>query len=97
MGSVPQILKAVRYTKGMRAPCCGDFVRLHSNVGRRGFSIRTETQAPGDTRATLHYNAVPEQEEARLAEALKPAKVVVQAVGRETIHYCPYCGAKLGS
>src|SRR5215204_6026085 len=40
-------------------PCCDEFVRLHSNVGRRGFSIRIETQAPGETRATLHYNAVP--------------------------------------
>jgi len=78
-------------------PCCDDFVRLHSNVGRRGFSIRTETQAPGDTRATLHYNAVPPQEEERLADALQSSKVVVQAVGRETIRHCPFCGAKLGS
>jgi len=78
-------------------PCCDDFVRLHSNVGRRGFSIRTETQAPGQTRAALHYNAVPAQEEARLAAALKPSKLVVQAVGRETIRYCPFCGATLGT
>ena len=77
--------------------CCDGFVRLHSNVGRRGFSIRTETLAPGETRATLHYNAVPAQEEARLAEALKSSRVVVQAVGRETIRHCPFCGAKLGA
>ena len=35
--------------------------------------------------------------EARLAEVLKPSKVVVQAVGRETIRYCPFCGARLGA
>jgi hypothetical protein len=84
-------------TKKPAGPCCDEFVRLHSNVGRRGFSIRTETQAPGETRATLHYNAVPAQEESRLAEALKSSKVVVQAVGRETIRHCPFCGATLGS
>ena len=77
--------------------CCGDFIRLHSNLGRRGFSIRTETQAPGQTRAMLHYNAVPAKEEQRLAEALKPAKIVAQSVGREKIAYCPFCGARLGS
>ena len=58
---------------------------------------RTETQAPGDTRATLHYNAVPAPEEVRLAEVLKSSKVVVQAVGLETIRYCPFCGATLGA
>jgi hypothetical protein len=83
--------------KKLSGPCCDDFVRLHSNVGRRGFSIRTETRAPGDTRATLHYNAVPAHEEQRLAEALKPSKVVVQAVGQETIRHCPFCGATLGA
>ena len=73
--------------------CCDDFVRLHSNIGRRGFSIRKE----GQGRATLHFNAVPPHEEAGLAEALKSTKVVVQAVGRETIRNCPFCGATLGS
>jgi hypothetical protein len=77
--------------------CCEDFVRLHSNVDRRGFSIRVETQGPGDARATLHYNAVPPKEEGRLAETLKASAVVVQAVGRETIRHCPFCGARLGS
>jgi hypothetical protein len=77
--------------------CCGDFIRLHSNLGRRGFSIRTETAAPGQTRATLHYNAVPAEEEQRLAEALRPARIVAQSVGRETIAHCPFCGARLGS
>ena len=76
--------------------CCDEFIRLHSNVGRRGFSIRTETLAPGQTRATLHYNAVPTEDEARLAEALKPARIVAQSVGRETITHCPFCGARLG-
>jgi hypothetical protein len=77
--------------------CCGDFIRLHSNLGRRGFSIRTETSAPGQTRATLHYNAVPAEDEERMAEALKPARIVIQSVGRETITHCPFCGARLGS
>jgi hypothetical protein len=76
--------------------CCDDFIRLHSNLGRRGFSIRTETSAPGQTRATLHYNAVPAEDEERLAQALKPARIVAQSVGRETIVYCPFCGACLG-
>lgn len=70
--------------------CCNDFVRLHSNVGRRGFSIRTV-----DSKATLHFNAVPAEEEQKLAEALKPKKFVVQAMGRESIRHCPFCGAKL--
>jgi hypothetical protein len=69
--------------------CCDDFVRLHSNIGRRGFSIRTGDQA------TLQFNAVPEQEEARLADALKPSKLVAQAVGQESIRFCPFCGARL--
>lgn len=73
--------------------CCGDFVRLHSNIGRRGFSIRTEAQA----KPTLTYNAVPPHEEAGLAEALKSTKLVVQSVGRETIRHCPFCGAQLGT
>ena len=77
--------------------CCDDFIRLHSNLGRRGFSIRTETLSPGQTRATLHFNAVPAEDEGRLAEALKPARIVAQSVGRETITHCPFCGAKLGS
>jgi len=77
-------------------PCCDDFVRLHSNLGRRGFSIRTETVSPGQVRAMLHFNAVPPGEEERLAAALKPAKLVAQAVGRETIAHCPFCGARLG-
>ena len=78
-------------------PCCDEFVRLHSNLGRRGFSIRTEALSPGRTRATLHFNAVPEQDEPRLAEALKPGKIVAQAVGRETIRHCPFCGTRLGT
>ncbi|MBV8881683.1 MAG: hypothetical protein JO332_17130 [Planctomycetaceae bacterium] len=72
--------------------CCDDFIRLHSNVGRRGFSIRTV-----DSKATLHFNAVPAEEEARLAEALKPRRIVAQAMGRESIRYCPFCGAVLGT
>jgi hypothetical protein len=83
--------------RSLPAPCCDDFVRLHSNLGRRGFSIRTETVAPRRTRATLHFNAVPEQDEARLAEALRPARIVAQAVGRETIRHCPFCGSRLGT
>jgi hypothetical protein len=70
--------------------CCDDFVRLHSNVGRRGFSIRTV-----ESRATLHFHAVPPEEEERLAAALKPAKIVAQSMGRESIRHCPFCGAKL--
>lgn len=70
--------------------CCDDFVRLHSNVGRRGFSIRTV-----DGKATLHFNAVPAEEEPRMAEALKQKKIVVQAMGRESIRHCPFCGATL--
>jgi hypothetical protein len=77
--------------------CCDDFIRLHSNLGRRGFSIRTETSMPGQTRASLHYHAVPTGEEQRLAEALKPARIVAQSVGCETITHCPFCGARLGS
>ncbi len=77
--------------------CCNDFIRLHSNLGRRGFSIRTESLGPGQTRATLHFNAVPAEDEARLAKALKPARIVAQSVGRETIAHCPFCGARLGS
>ena len=80
----------------MAGPCCDAFVRLHSNIGRRGFAIRTETTAPGETKATLHFNAVPAQDEARLAETLKPSKLVVQSLGRESIRYCPFCGARLG-
>jgi hypothetical protein len=75
-------------------PCCEAFVRLHSNVGRRGFSIRVH-QPEG--KATLQFNAVPEQDEARTSEALNAAKVVAQTMGRESIAYCPFCGARLGT
>jgi hypothetical protein len=85
------------YTELVPLSCCDDFVRLHSNLGRRGFSIKTETVSPGQVRATLHFNAVPPGEEERLGAALKPAKLVAQAVGRETISHCPFCGARLGS
>lgn len=71
--------------------CCDDYVRLHSNIGRRGFSIKKAD----DGRTALHYNAVPPHEERKLADALKSAKVVVQAVGAETIRHCPFCGARL--
>lgn len=71
-------------------PCCDSFVRLHSNVGRRGFSLRVV-----EGKASLHFNAVPESEEARTTDALKAAKVVAQTMGRESIGYCPFCGAKL--
>lgn len=81
----------------IRMACCPEFVRLHSNLGRRGFSIRTETPAPGNTRATLHFHAVPPEDEPRLATALKPAKLVAQAAGWETIRHCPFCGARLGT
>jgi hypothetical protein len=77
--------------------CCSEFVRLHSNVGRRGFSIRTETTEPGVVRAALHFNAIPAEDEARFAAALRPARIVAQAVGRETIRHCPFCGARLGT
>lgn len=69
--------------------CCDAFVRLHSNVGRRGFSIRMV-----EGKGSLQFNAVPEAEEARTAEALKTAKVVAQMMGRESIAYCPFCGVK---
>lgn len=71
-------------------PCCDAFVRLHSNVGRRGFSIRVV-----EGRGSLQFNAVPEAEEPRTAEALKGAKIVAQMMGRESIAHCPFCGAKL--
>ncbi|HZE99166.1 MAG TPA: hypothetical protein VE981_19335 [Planctomycetota bacterium] len=76
----------------MPASCCDEFVRLHSNIGRRGFSIRT-----ADSKATLHFNAIPPMDEQRLAEVLKPAKIVAQLVGRESIRFCPFCGAALGT
>jgi hypothetical protein len=79
--------------KPSAGPCCEDFVRLHSNIGRRGFSIRTE----GGTRATLHFNAVPAHEETKLADAARAARVVVQAEGREAIRHCPFCGKRLGT
>ena len=69
--------------------CCDKFIRLHSNIGRRGFSIRT------GEKATLHFHAVPPEDEARLAEALKPVKLVAQSMGHESISYCPFCGARL--
>jgi hypothetical protein len=75
-------------------PCCDSFVRLHSNVGRRGFSIRVDHDA---AKAVLHFNAVPAEEEGRMAAALKAAKIVAQSVGRESIAFCPYCGARLGA
>ena len=90
-------LRPARYTAvvpGKRAPgpCCDEFVRLHSNIGRRGFSIRTED----GSRAMLHFNSVPAHEEPKLAEAARSARVVIQAAGQEAIRYCPFCGAALG-